>query len=183
MADETRDDTRRLAQLNGLYREDNPQVQALLLSQDIPRRVPGFTTWLFRQRDRDHRVGDLARDAALDPDWPRQATAFRTFYAYLRRREVSESMITSLAIAWCEYAINEYDELARAVAPKAIIPPDLRWRVWERDDFTCRRCGTRRHLAVDHIIPESKGGTLEIDNLQTLCRPCNSSKGARDEWA
>lgn len=62
---------------------------------------------------------------------------------------------------------------------KAPIPPDIRWAVWERDNYTCKWCGTRKHLAVDHIIPESKGGTLDLDNLQTLCRSCNSSKGAR----
>lgn len=62
---------------------------------------------------------------------------------------------------------------------KIPIPPDIRWVVWERDNFTCKRCGIRKHLSVDHIIPESKGGTLDMGNLQTLCRGCNSSKGAR----
>lgn len=63
--------------------------------------------------------------------------------------------------------------------PKAEIPPRIRWAVWERDDFTCQHCGARRYLSVDHIIPESKGGTLTLDNLQTLCRSCNSRKGTR----
>ena len=60
---------------------------------------------------------------------------------------------------------------------KTPIPPDLRWAVWERDNFTCRNCGTRRYLTVDHIQPESQDGVLEIGNLQTLCKPCNSRKG------
>jgi 5-methylcytosine-specific restriction protein A len=62
---------------------------------------------------------------------------------------------------------------------KKPIPKDLRWEVWERDNFTCQHCGVRRHLAVDHIIPESRGGTLDLDNLQTLCVSCNGRKGAR----
>lgn len=62
---------------------------------------------------------------------------------------------------------------------KEIIKDDLRWEVWERDNFTCKHCGTRRNLTVDHILPESKGGTLALDNLQTLCKSCNSKKGAR----
>lgn len=65
------------------------------------------------------------------------------------------------------------------VSNKAPIPADIRWAVWKRDDFTCKECGTREHLSVDHIIPESKGGTLDMDNLQTLCKLCNSRKGAR----
>ena len=32
-------------------------------------------------------------------------------------------------------------------------------------------------LTIDHIFPLSKGGTNHVDNLQPLCRPCNSSKG------
>lgn len=69
----------------------------------------------------------------------------------------------------------------RAVQPpkKISIPQALRWLVFERDNFTCQHCGKRQHLAVDHIYPESKGGTLELTNLQTLCKRCNSSKGSR----
>ena len=47
----------------------------------------------------------------------------------------------------------------------------------ERDNFTCLHCGVRKHLSVDHIVPESGGGTLSSKNLQTLCRTCNSKKG------
>lgn len=57
------------------------------------------------------------------------------------------------------------------------IPSKTRWEVWERDNFTCQHCGQRKDLAVDHIRPESKGGSLDMDNLQTLCRSCNSKKG------
>jgi len=60
---------------------------------------------------------------------------------------------------------------------KQYIPPDIRWQVWERDNFTCKHCGTRRHLSIDHIYPEFLGGHLELSNLQTLCRSCNSKKG------
>lgn len=62
---------------------------------------------------------------------------------------------------------------------KRPIPKELRWEVWERDDFTCQHCGSRRDLACDHIHPESKGGEATRENLQTLCRRCNSAKGNR----
>lgn len=67
----------------------------------------------------------------------------------------------------------------RVVVKKEIIPADVRWAVWERDNFTCQRCGVRKHLSVDHIHPESKGGKATVENCQTLCRSCNSKKGNR----
>jgi len=62
---------------------------------------------------------------------------------------------------------------------KIPIPNHFKWLVWERDNFTCKHCGSRKNLSVDHIIPESKGGQLTMENAQTLCRSCNSRKGAR----
>jgi hypothetical protein len=52
-------------------------------------------------------------------------------------------------------------------------------RIWDRDNWTCVECGTHKDLTVDHIVPVSKGGADEDDNLQTMCKPCNSRKGAR----
>lgn len=63
--------------------------------------------------------------------------------------------------------------------PAGYIPFALRVAVYRRDRFTCLHCGARRTLSIDHIHPFSKGGTTEFENLQTLCRSCNSRKGAR----
>lgn len=49
--------------------------------------------------------------------------------------------------------------------------------VFDRDGYACKHCGTRKGLTVDHIIPLFLGGSDEMENLQTLCGPCNSRKG------
>lgn len=43
----------------------------------------------------------------------------------------------------------------------------------------CLRCGSDGPLGPDHIIPVSKGGTSNIDNIQPLCASCNSKKHAK----
>lgn len=48
--------------------------------------------------------------------------------------------------------------------------------VFERDAYRCVRCNTHFNLCVDHVHPWSKGGSDDIDNLQTLCKSCNSKK-------
>ncbi|MER6912249.1 HNH endonuclease [Streptomyces sp. NPDC000594] len=45
-----------------------------------------------------------------------------------------------------------------------------------RDRFTCQRCGSRRELEVDHVVPAAKGGSWELSNLWTLCRTCHRRK-------
>ena len=59
------------------------------------------------------------------------------------------------------------------------IPEVLRLAVYERDGHKCLHCGTTERLSLDHIHPFSLGGPDTLENLQTICRPCNSRKGAR----
>ena len=95
-----------------------------------------------------------------------------------------ELPVCSMCREWEDKRLEEinrpdYYRESSAYPKKEHIPESTRWTVWERDDFTCQICGTRKKLSVDHIYPESKGGTLDLSNLQTLCKRCNSRKGAR----
>lgn len=64
---------------------------------------------------------------------------------------------------------------------RAPIAAAVRARVMERCGSRCVRCGALDDLALDHIYPWSLGGPDDEDNLQVLCKPCNSAKGARVE--
>lgn len=49
--------------------------------------------------------------------------------------------------------------------------------IFIRDKFECQYCGSKENLEIDHIIPLSKGGNNEDDNLITACHTCNNLKG------
>ena len=56
---------------------------------------------------------------------------------------------------------------------------DVKEQVRRRDGDCCLACGATRYLQVDHILPAYRGGPGQMDNLQTLCKICNSRKGTR----
>jgi hypothetical protein len=72
---------------------------------------------------------------------------------------------------------------------KKILPADrkeisvgLRFTIFKRDKYKCVMCGRSPattfgiELHADHIVPFSKGGKTQEDNLRTLCNECNIGK-------
>ena len=53
---------------------------------------------------------------------------------------------------------------------------------YEKQRGTCNKCNKKfefSEMEADHIIPWSKGGKTELNNLQILCMPCNRKKGGK----
>ena len=51
-----------------------------------------------------------------------------------------------------------------------------------RDRYTCQFCGRvlpASELTLDHVIPRSRGGHTDWDNLVACCHQCNNRKGDR----
>lgn len=58
--------------------------------------------------------------------------------------------------------------------------------LFARDDYTCQYCGRhrsqlrgRQFLTRDHVLPVSRGGANDWENVVTSCSPCNNRKGSR----
>lgn len=57
-----------------------------------------------------------------------------------------------------------------------------RINVFGRDHFTCMYCGSQpgtANLTYDHVIPKSRGGKTNWENIVTCCIDCNWKKGNR----
>lgn len=57
-----------------------------------------------------------------------------------------------------------------------------RKNIYLRDGYRCLYCGERfqaGELSWDHVIPRSKGGSSDWDNLVTACKQCNHRKADR----
>lgn len=59
---------------------------------------------------------------------------------------------------------------------------DLRLKVFERDNYTCKKCRkTLSNVEADHITPIALGGLeFDINNIQTLCHDCHAKKTRED---
>lgn len=67
-------------------------------------------------------------------------------------------------------------------------PTDKRKLLYEQCGGICPECGRKMELnnlcaykaymTIDHIVPLSRGGTSNIENLRGLCRACNGRKSS-----
>lgn len=69
-----------------------------------------------------------------------------------------------------------------ASAVRPYLSPELRKQVAEDGRYRCGYCLTAqriigRPMAIDHILPHSKGGESRRDNLWLSCRRCNEFMG------
>jgi len=57
-----------------------------------------------------------------------------------------------------------------------------RQNIYARDRYNCQYCGAKfksEELTYDHVLPKSRGGKTEWENIVTCCMECNRKKGGR----
>lgn len=147
---------------------------------------------------RQWRAANKDRVAELNREFYETNRAERLEY-HRQYRQTNKERIKQLINRFCrerpDYHRNYNREWARANPDKIRAKDNARrafkmgssetftaveWKALkERYDYTCLRCGRREpeiELTVDHIVPISKGGAGTIDNIQPLCKLCNSAK-------
>ncbi len=59
-------------------------------------------------------------------------------------------------------------------------PAFTRFNLFLRDRWVCQYCGDKfktHDLTFDHVVPRSKGGRTNWENIVAACRCCNTKKG------
>lgn len=75
--------------------------------------------------------------------------------------------------------VSNFDQQQKSDRQKrGYVSSKVREAVLQRDHRQCLACGSQDTLTVAHITPISQGGNSEIENLQTLCSPCQKDNHA-----
>lgn len=138
-----------------------------------------------RERDREYREAHRAERAAKEREryWRKREAELERVRRYEElHREAILARHRAYTKVWREKRrdlVNEYANNRRALEMNSggkVTAAE--WKeVKERYGNKCLRCGRDDlRLTMDHVLPLSKGGSNTIDNIQPLCKPCNSSK-------
>ncbi len=101
---------------------------------------------------------------------------------YYEKKDVLH--IDNLIFIYNQYKTMKNNKTIREIE-RSKMSASIRYDVLNRDKFRCQICGATQSdgvkLHVDHIIPISKGGKTEMNNLRTLCDRCNLGKSDKIE--
>ncbi len=81
-----------------------------------------------------------------------------------------------------EGKLDRAANLQTDLAHNRLIPSQVKFEVWKRDQGQCVLCGKRDNLHFDHDVPFSKGGSsIVASNIRLLCARHNLAKHDRIE--
>jgi holliday junction DNA helicase RuvB len=93
-------------------------------------------------------------------------------YAHVKGNGIITLEVTEAALKM----LASSDEVQNVRENRDAIPSEIRREVWRRDEGKCVKCGSRKNLEYDHIIPVSRGGSNTARNIELLCEVCNRAK-------
>lgn len=74
---------------------------------------------------------------------------------------------------------NIHNTNTQSINKRVQFKTDIRKLVYRKTEGHCALCGNfvdYEDYTIDHIVPLSKGGTNDINNLQCACKVCNNIK-------
>jgi len=160
------------------YHKDNKEKlveRAKKWNEGNPERAAGHRKkWLSKNMEK---VKEYAKNRVFPPGHQKEQSRRRReknpelMREYRRRSEKKNPQAK---------AIRENRRRAIKIAAPGTGVSRREWQeVLRQQGGKCLRCGTSDDLSMDHVVPLVKGGADDPDNIQVLCRPCNSKKGIK----
>jgi hypothetical protein len=139
-------------------------------------------TWTNGQRRQGfvppHQPGYLVCDKARGSRWADVLVSHGLWHSCNQINQCADCSVEyqDLPESLEGYVFHQFAKQKKITRPA--IPDAVRDFVFTRDQFQCVFCAGTHDLTLDHIYPWSLGGSDLPENLQVLCRSCNSRKGA-----
>ena len=168
-----------------VYCEEVSQINENITA--IPDSIKSrLLRWAYRQWEKR-----VFKKTVLQPSLDCSYEVFMSYSSPKRQVKLSkggtynfDDMYTCLESVSRTYLERKtYEKLA--LVERGMLTDSMRYDVLRRDGFRCVLCGASAddgaRLHVDHIVPVSKGGKTEYNNLRTLCERCNVGKSDKIE--
>ncbi|MCD6388318.1 MAG: HNH endonuclease [Desulfobulbaceae bacterium] len=132
-----------------------------------------FYQWLLPQIDRPDRVGDTARAAVVDDQFPRESIQYEEIKSYLASHGACDAAIESLKESWVEY-IQKYPERVQPYAWCSecgkkfdVKNALLAWSLESRELFVLDTACLNKYMQFDELVSRPLLG-ITHDDLSEL---------------
>jgi hypothetical protein len=137
----------------------------------------GLFEELWRWRQHPPTIGDIKKYRETRNRFPTSATLVNRFGNYKRFVKTFSDYKLGIIEKRDVLKLGPEGNLRKPFSTKG------RFEVLTRAKYRCEICGASQadgaKLHVDHIVPVSKGGGNEPENLRCLCEPCNLGRSDR----
>lgn len=140
-----------------------------------------FYQWLLSQIDRPDRIGDVARDAAIDDEFPRESTLYEEIKRYLSSLGASTSAIESFHAGWLEYLqqypdrVKQYAWCSECDTRLEVQDALLSWSLESGEVFVLDSACLAKYKGFDEMESLPLSGITRAD-LEKICEQADISE-------
>jgi 5-methylcytosine-specific restriction endonuclease McrA len=186
-----RDSLKHLRKSNDLIDSNFPLLREIVISEKIVN-VFGYYVDKFLPADMSVTARGAESELRYETNVLQRLWFFSNFLLYVNRQCRSEKDYEHIKLKVEEHVLERGDEYQKLINKidrlrqissnrlqinRKQIPDHVLAFVLQRDLNKCVICGDDSNLQFDHILPVSKGGNNEPQNLRILCQQCNQSRG------
>lgn len=147
---------------SGEWARKNPEKRRAIVRRYYEKKLLEDPEW-WNKRAMEYYYRNLEKSREHTREYRKRRPAWNRLQKYKRRMRCGSGQVDK------EHLNKEFEVLVR--------------NKLKQQGYKCIYCGVdiKETYSIDHIVPLSKGGTNEIDNIDLVCKPCNTRKGTRDK--